>query len=125
MIPKVPTSAFATLRSMIDPESVDRSQREQDSMGTVSLLVLRAKGEIDETLRDLLSLGISANKIRALVNRELLHRVREHQRGVDEISVSDQLAAVREVARRVERTGLRLHGSKWRDRVRPGDFRFQ
>lgn len=122
---RVPTSAFETLRSKLDPESVADSEREQNSTGTVSLLVLRANEEIHSTLADFVGLGISGHKIAALVNRELLHQIRETGRGVEQISTSDRLVAIRRVARRIERAGLRRYGSKWKDRARPGDFQLQ
>lgn len=119
----VPTSAFATLRSSLDPVAVMVSEAEQDRDGTASLLVHRAKSEVLETIADLLALGLSTDRVSQLASRELLDAMLDERRGIESITIADRLVALRCVARRIERAGLRRYGSRWRDKARPSDFR--
>lgn len=118
----VPTSAFATLRSSLDPVAVLLSEAEQEEHGPASLLVRRAESEVLETIADLLALGLSTDRVSDLATRELLDAMLDERRGMESITIADRLVALRGVARRIERAGLRLYGSRWRDKAQPSDF---
>ena len=121
---------FATLRSALDPVAVLLSEAdaacnsvEPVSGHVVSLLVRQAMGEVYETLDDLMGLGFSSDSICFAVNETMISILGESNRTIDQATTADRLVAVREVARRVERAGVRRYGLKWRDRVRPGELR--
>lgn len=116
----IPTPTFATLRSSLDPIAVLVAEAESEADGTESILVRAALSEILATLDDLLSLGFPADRIEQVVEREIRENLSAVGRPLDAITTADRLVAVRGVARRVERFGVRLHGSKWRERVQDG-----
>ena len=123
---------FSTLRSNLDPVAVLVSEAESSpthfdplSGEVVSFLVRQARSEVVETLNDLLGLGFSDESICEAVNARMASILGETGRKIGQATTADWLVAVRAVARRVERAGVRRYGLRWRDRVRPGDLRLQ
>lgn len=120
---------FATLRSNLDPVAVLVSEAEAEAVEVdplsgevVSFLVRLARSEVFETLDDLLGLGFSSDAICDAVNARISEVLAETDREPESATTADRLVAVRAVARRVERAGVRRYGLRWRDRVKAGDL---
>ena len=111
-------SWFETLRSTLTGSEVRLGLRSAQRSGAASLAVARATREIESTCLAIMGLGFSERWIKVQIAFRLGP---DKYRSLD-FDLADLLSATRDFARRFERTGLRLYGTKWPTQIGQSDF---
>lgn len=111
-------SWFDTLRSGLTESEVRTGLRSAEQSGASSLAVARATREIESTCTFVMALGFTEEWVKIQIAFRLGP---ERTRSLD-FDLADLLSATRDFARRFERTGLRLHGTKWPTQISERDF---